>query len=73
MPVISRHLYIDPETFEVYAEPGDVLSAQVVEALDHIGAKRIEPEREDRSSDYCPKCGCHFATHNGDGSCVVDD
>ncbi len=21
---------------------------------------------------YCPKCGCHYATHNDDGSCVVD-
>ncbi len=22
---------------------------------------------------YCPKCGCHWATHNDDGSCVVDE
>lgn len=21
---------------------------------------------------YCPKCGCHFITHNDDGSCVED-
>jgi len=22
------------------------------------------------NSDYCPKCGCHWITHNDDGSCV---
>jgi len=22
---------------------------------------------------FCEKCGCHFATHNDDGSCVSDD
>lgn len=25
------------------------------------------------SKRYCPKCGGHWITHNGDGSCVVDD
>ena len=23
-------------------------------------------------SNFCKKCGCHFATHNDDGSCVAD-
>lgn len=25
------------------------------------------------NASYCPKCGWHFATHNGDGSCVEDE
>ena len=24
-------------------------------------------------SNFCEKCGCHFATHNDDGSCVRDE
>jgi hypothetical protein len=25
------------------------------------------------NQNFCPKCGCHWVTHNDDGSCVVDE
>lgn len=25
-----------------------------------------------QSNNFCVKCGCHYSTHNDDGSCVVD-
>ena len=34
------------------------------------GMKPLTPKASDR---YCPKCGRHWVTHNGDGSCCVDD
>ncbi len=56
----AKHLYIDPETFEVYVEPGDDLTPEIVEALRNIGAIRInaqtgEPELQaaDRNEETC--------------------
>ena len=33
----------------------------------------IKKEREKKSSNFCPKCGSHYFTHNSDGSCVEEN
>jgi predicted RNA-binding Zn-ribbon protein involved in translation (DUF1610 family) len=40
-------------------------------AWEELHDPKIEAFME--ATNYCPDCGCHYATHNDDGSCVEDD
>ena len=37
------------------------------------GEITVGDEQEPEAEHFCPKCGCHWMTHNDDGSCVDDE